>query len=206
MNSMNSPRSRKLVDYTKQPGNHRRQATKNKASATTTTKAFLSHKHHTYNALPSMVTIPANILDTTVTDGDCDIESDEPNDFLLKVPPRTNRRQEATRSDLRERFQNSPRQIHEHQSSSFKRGDSLPDSSTRSLDTTCPPSDEPIDFFLKIPPRTQHRQRSDLRERFQTSRSPSRKKTSIVQSILSESSAFRKLPSNSSNSDSFSTI
>ena len=209
MNLTNSPPPSKLVDYTKQRGNHHLCA-RNKVS-TTMTKAFLCHELHSYDKrIPSMVSISARTMDTIDTDDDSVNDSVEANDFLIKVPPKTNQRQ-AT-SDLRERFQSSRRKHQERQSISFKRGNSGPEISTRSLDTTCSAlsSVESINFFLKIPPRTQRRRSSDLRERFQSSRSPFRKKASIIQSILSESSttslASRRLPSSSSNSDSFGTV
>ena len=199
MNSTDSPRPTKLVDYTKRRD-------KNKVLKTTT-KAFLSHEHHSCEKdIPSMITISASSMDATNADDDCAHESAEPNDFLLKVPPRTNRKQ-AT-SDLRERSNTFRRKPHERKSASSKRGDMAPEISTKKLNTTCgaPASVEPIDFFLKIPPPNQRR-RSDLREIFQSSRSQSGRKVSILQSILSESSttplASRRLPSSSSNSDSF---
>ena len=192
MNSTNSPHPKKLVDYTKQRGNHHLCA-KNKVS-TTMTKAFLSHEHHSYDkGIPSLVASEARSLETTDTYDICVSESCEPNGFLLEVPPRRNRRQ-AKSDDLRE---------------SSNRSDLWPEISLRSLDAACsgPTRVDPIDFFLKIPPRTQRRRSSDLRERFQ---SQSYKKASILQSILSESStmplASRRLPSNSFNSDSFHTI
>ena len=173
MDSPNSARPSKLADYTKQRGNHHLCA-KNKA-LTAMTKTFLSHERHShYKGIPSMVTISERSMDTTDTDDDCAHQSAELNEFFLKVSP----------------------------------SDSGPEISSRSLDTTysATSSVEPIHFFLKIPPRNQRR-RSDLREIFQSSRSQSGKKTSILQSILSESSttplASRRLPSSSSNSDSF---
>ena len=189
MNSTNSPHPKKLVDYTKQRGNHHLCA-KNKVS-TTMTKAFLSHEHHSYDKdIPSLVASEASSLETTDTYDIC------VNGFLLEVLPRRNRRQ-AKSDDLRE---------------SSNRSDLWPEISLRSLDAACsgPTRVDPIDFFLKIPPRTQRRRSSDLRERFQSSQSQSRKKISILQSILSESStmtlASRRLPSSSSNSDSFRTV
>ena len=182
MKPTSSRRSNKLVDYTKQRGSHHLCA-ENKV-LTTMTKAFLSHEHRSdYNGIPSMETISERSVDTTDTDDDCTYENAEPNDFLPKAPPRTNRRSATT--GLRERFHQSARSlllIHERQSIVFKRGDSGPEISTRSLATSCsdPASVEPIDFFLKIPPRTQRR-RSDLLEIFQSSRSQSRKKVSIFQ-------------------------
>ena len=189
MNSTNSPHPKKLVDYTKQRGNHHLCA-KNKVS-TTMTKAFLSHEHHSYDKdIPSLVASEASSLETTDTYDIC------VNGFLLEVLPRRNRRQ-AKSDDLRE---------------SSNRSDLWPEISLRSLDAACsgPTRVDSIDFFLKIPPRTQRRRSSDLRERFQSSQSQSRKKISILQSILSESStmtlASRRLPSSSSNSDSFRTV
>ena len=240
---MSSPCPRKLVDYTKQRGNHHLCA-KNRV-LTAMTKAFLSHKQDSCKSIPSMVTISASRLDTTDTYAGCGTENAELNDFLLQVSAK--RRQPT--SDSRERFQCSRSPTHERLSTVFEA-----DMSINSLDAACtdsasiepidfllkiPPfwgvasapemsapeismssldldeiwtntgSVEPIDFFLKIPPRT-WRQRSDLRQRFQSSRSPSHKKASILQSILSESSttslASRRLPSSSTNSDSFRTI
>lgn len=107
----------------------------------TMSKAFLSHhEHHSYGkGNRSMAMISASSVDATNADDVCSNASTEPNDFLIKVPPTSNRRQAA--SGLRERFQSSRRKPHEHQSISFKRGDSGPVISPRGawiLDTTCP--------------------------------------------------------------------
>ena len=224
---MSSPCPRKLVDYTKQRGNHHLCA-KNRV-LTAMTKAFLSHKQDSCKSIPSMVTISASSQDTIDKYAGCDSESAEPDDFLLQVSPGTDRRQ-AT-SDSRERFQSSRSLTHERLSTVFEADMSinsfdavctdspsvelidfsLPEISTSSLDTACtdPASVEPIEFFLKIPPRS-WRQQSDLRQRFRSSRTPPSNISSILQSILSESSttslASRRLPSSSTNSDSFRTI
>jgi hypothetical protein len=205
--STNFAQPRKLVDYTKQRGNHHLCA-KNKVS-TTTTRQFPSYEHHTCKGIPSNATISASSLDTTDTDTDngCASEnSDDTNVFLLqKVPPRMDRRQ-AMR-DLQERCHDK------RQSNSFNGVTPVLDDSTNSSDATRndPASVEPIDFFLKVPTRrVQRQQRSDLRERFQSFRSHSLTKCSILRSILSESSttrfASRKLPSSSSINASFRTI
>jgi hypothetical protein len=209
MNAPDSSRLRKLVDYTKQRGSQHLCATS--TVSTIMTKPFLSQEHHSYNTVPSMVSISASSVDATDTNCRCASEIAEPNDFLLKVhvPPRANRRQ-AT-NDLRERCQRSQNQTNERQSTVFEEVTPVTDIFVSNLGTTCsdPARVEPIDFFLKIPPRTQ-RQRSDLRERFQSSRSQHRKKVGILQTILRESStrslASRKLPPSRSNSDSLHTV
>ena len=160
MNSPNVPhRPRKLVDYTKERGNHHLCANNNVTSTMTTTKPRPSHKHHSHKAIPSMLTISASNLDTTDTNYGCASEGPEHNDFLPKrQSPGTSRRQ-AT-SNLRERFQSS------RSLTSFKRVTTVLENSTSSLDTTYyePVSVEPIDFFLRVPARTQ-RLRSDLRKK-----------------------------------------
>jgi len=160
MNSPNVPhRPRKLVDYTKERGNHHLCANNNVTSTMTTTKPRPSHKHHSHKAIPSMLTISASNLDTQDTNHGCASEGPDRNDFRIEKVS-TGRSRRRSTSDLRERFQSS------RSLTSFKRVTTVLENSTSSLDTTYyePVSVEPIDFFLRVPARTQ-RLRSDLRKK-----------------------------------------
>ena len=208
MNSLNCPRRpRKLVDYTKDRGNHHLCANNN--VSTTTTKPFPLYEHHSHKAIPSMLPISASNLDTQDTNHGCASEGPDRNDFRIEKVS-TGRSRRRSTSDLRERFQSSRSLTCGRQPIRFKRATTVPEDSVSSLDAPCidPASVEPIDFLLKFPQRTQRGQRSDLRERFQSRGSQFLKKCSIIQPMLSPSStslfASRRLPS--INSDNFGTI